>query len=340
MDRCLVSVVVPVFHVEQQVFLNCVRSLLGQTEKCLEIILVFDGTKELYQEILKNPLFEDERLKLVEIAHGGVSKARNEGILLAKGEWIFFADADDYVMEDGIEKLLLGASRGADLVVGDYFIKRLGKLAEHSYKNEVLWIFEDGKPGFLEEILNPQTGLGFCWGKLFRRECLLTHQLWFEESLQMAEDAEFMLRFAIEARGIHYLPYAMYVYQVTPDSAVRGFRKGYAQQYEKAMNCIHCTIEKSRYGGMLEKAFATCVLYHLLLITVNYSFHPEQKKARKQLISDYRELVRRPLFAEALQKGKAGRFTLTRRISVWMIRLHLWNGVYWIAEFRNRQRKG
>lgn len=338
--ECLVSVIVPVFHVERQVFFSCIRSLVSQTEKRLEILLVFDGTMELYEDLLKDPLFEDQRLKLLGKVHGGVSKARNEGIAAAKGQWLFFADADDCLKEDAIEQLLLGASKEADLVMGDYFLKYPKKCVKHSYKKEELWIFQERKKELLEDLLNPQTGLGFCWGKLFRRACLLVHQLYFEEKLQMGEDVQFVLRFAIKASGIHYLPKALYIYRMTPDSAVRGFRKDYVEQYEKAMSSIFHTISKSEYGMMLGEAYETCVLYHFLLITVNYSFHPGQKKNRKQMIADYQALYKMPLFHEAILKGNAGRFSLTRRITVWMIRLHFWNGIYWIAGFRHRQRKG
>lgn len=337
MDNCFVSVIVPVYYADHHVFLNCIRSIAGQTEKQIEIIVVFDGTRMFYEEILKDPIFLDERLKLEEIEHKGVSAARNRGIELAKGQWILFADADDRLPNKAIELLLKGASGKTDLVIGDYFIKTSDTMSAHSYKKEEIRFFLGNKVEFLEDILNPQSGMGFCWGKLYRRDCICTCDLRFNENLEMAEDAEFVLKYAMQAREIYYLPRAVYFYQINPDSAVRRFRPDYAQQYEKAMDCIFHTIADSRYEEQLKEAYQTCVLYHFLLITVNYSFHPEQTKNRKDKIAEYIKLTKKPLYAEAIHKGRSCRFSLSRRVSVWLIRLHFWKAVYAVAWIRHKQ---
>lgn len=339
MNECLVSVIVPVYHVDKQVFLACLRSILGQTEKKIEVIVVFDGTKPFFEDILEDPLFHDIRLQVLEKEHGGVSAARNSGIARAKGQWIFFVDADDCLADEAIACLLAGASNQTDLVIGDYSIEYPNETVVHSYKKDVFRISSENKMEFLEDILNPQTGMGFCWGKLYRRKFIRTHGLRFQESLEVAEDAQFVLQYALKAEEICYLPCRIYVYQINPDSAVRRFRADYADQYEKSMRCIFHTIKKAGYESRLRKAYDTCVLYHFLLITVNYSFHPGQKKSRRQLIKNYKKLTKMPLYAEAVHRGRAGRFSLTRRFTVYLIRLHFWNGVYLAAWIRHRQLK-
>lgn len=339
MDKCLVSVIIPVYHVNKQVFLNCIRSLIGQTEKKIEIIVVFDGTKRVYEDILNDPIFGDARLRMIDQAHRGVSAARNRGLDEAVGEWIFFADADDCLSHDAIEHLLEGTFTQADFVIGDYSIKYPQNTVAHSYKKEAFQISLENKLEFLEDILNPQSGMGFCWGKLYRRDCICGHKLRFQESLEVAEDAEFVLQYALQAKTIYYLPGTVYFYQMNPFSAVRKFREDYADQYEKSMQCILHTIMENGYEAQLKQAFETCVLYHFLLITVNYSFHPGQKKGKKQQIADYKKLTKLPLYAEAIHKGNSRRFSLTRRITVYLIRLHFWEGVYAVAWIRHKQLK-
>lgn len=337
MDKCLVSVIVPVYHVDHQVFLNCIRSIAGQTEKRLELLLVFDGTRTLYEDILEEPVFGDARLRLIDKEHGGVSAARNAGIEQATGKWILFADADDCLENHAVECLLKGEGEQTDLIIGDYSVKYPQKTVPHFYKKKVFQITSKNKAEFLEDILNPQTGMGFCWAKLYRRDILLENRLRFREDLQVAEDAEFVIRYALPAREIRYLPFQIYVYQMNPYSAVRRFRPDGEKQYEKSMRCIFHTVKNSGYGDRLQNAYETCVLYHFLLLTVNYSFHPGQKKSRKQLLKEYRKLAEKPLYAEAIRKGNSGGFSLSRRITVGMLRLHFWNGIYGVAWFRHKQ---
>lgn len=339
MDKCLVSVIVPVYYVDKQVFLACIRSITKQTERKIEILLVFDGTGADYEDILSDKVFQDDRLRIISKEHEGVSAARNRGLDQAEGQWVFFADADDCLAEDAIQRLLKGVRKETDLIIGDYYIKYPKETIVHSYKNEEFRIFHGNKVEFLEDILNPQTGMGFCWGKLYRRDCLNTWHIRFKESLEVAEDAEFVLQYVLRAREIRYLPCNIYFYQTNQDSAVRKFRTDYAGRYEKSMQCIFHTIRKAGYGIRLKEAYETCVLYHLLLITVNYSFHPMQKKSRKQKMKEYKELTEMPLYAEAIRKGDAGRFSLSRRITVWLIRLHLWRGVCVVSWIRHRQLK-
>lgn len=341
MEDVLVSVAVPVYRVEKQLFLDCVGSLTGQTEERLEILLIFDGTMPLYEDILSEPVFQDARVQAVGCGHAGVSAARNEGIRRARGKWLMFVDADDCLTGDAVERLVREAERRpqTDLAVGDYRICYPRGTKDHAYKKQAAWFEGEQKMDFLRDVLNPQTGMGFCWAKLYRRSCLEKNEIRFREELEVAEDAEFVLKFAMRARGVCYEPCPAYLYRINENSAVRKFRADYAKRYETAMLCIRGVIQSAGYEEQLQTAYETCVLYHLLLVTVNFSFHPKQKKGVRRQILEYNELTKSPLYAEALRMGDARRFSLSRRLSVLLIRLHCWPGVYLAAWLRHRQLK-
>ncbi len=341
MDGILVSAVVPVYQVDRQVFRACVESLTGQTEHRIEILLVFDGTMALYEDMLGLPPFQDARVRAVGREHAGASAARNAGIAQAKGEWILFADADDCLDADAVKELLAltDACPQADLAVGDYRIRYPRGVQTHAYRSEAAQFLGAEKTELLRDVLNPQTGLGFCWGKLYRTELLRERGIFFCEELVVAEDAEFVLKAAMGARGVCYLPKALYTYQVNPDSAVRKFREDYPDRYEKAMRRIRADIRDAGLERELLGAYETCVLYHLLLVTVNFSFHPKQDKSARAQIAAYKKLAAKPMYREALQKGDAGQFSLSRRISVRLIRMRLWPGIYAVARIRHRQLK-
>ena len=100
----LISVIVPVYNVEQYVE-TCVRSIINQTYKNLEIILVDDGSTDCSGKICDDMARQDERIRVIHKVNGGLSDARNVGIDHATGKLITFVDSDDYLREKMIEKL-------------------------------------------------------------------------------------------------------------------------------------------------------------------------------------------------------------------------------------------
>ena len=100
----LISVVVPIYNVENYIK-KCVDSILSQTYKNLEIILVDDGSPDRCGEICDKWTKKDNRIKVIHKENGGLSDARNSGIEIAKGDYLSFIDSDDYVNKDFIKIL-------------------------------------------------------------------------------------------------------------------------------------------------------------------------------------------------------------------------------------------
>lgn len=101
----LISVIVPIYNVEKYLA-RCVDSIVNQTYKNLEIILVNDGSPDLCHQMCDDYAEKDSRIKVVHKKNGGLSDARNAGMAVAKGEYISFIDSDDYVSDDFFECLL------------------------------------------------------------------------------------------------------------------------------------------------------------------------------------------------------------------------------------------
>jgi len=105
MTESLVSVVIPVYNVER--FLRpCVDSVLGQTFQCLEIILVNDGSTDGSPAICDEYAAADPRIRVIHQENRGLSCARNRGLDVAQGEYVYFLDSDDRITENAIQKLL------------------------------------------------------------------------------------------------------------------------------------------------------------------------------------------------------------------------------------------
>ena len=116
----LVSIVVPVYNVESYID-KCIESLVNQSLKHIEIILVDDGSTDKSGHICDKYALSDNRIRVIHKINGGLSDARNEGIKVAKGKYISFVDSDDWISINMIESLYnLAESNDADIVQCDY----------------------------------------------------------------------------------------------------------------------------------------------------------------------------------------------------------------------------
>ena len=115
-----VSVIVPVYKVEKYLK-KCIDSILNQTYRDLEVILVDDGSPDQCGTICDRYGREDSRVHVIHKENGGLSDARNTGVERASGEYILFVDSDDYIEPELVEKTVKAAEKtGCDLVMFDY----------------------------------------------------------------------------------------------------------------------------------------------------------------------------------------------------------------------------
>lgn len=333
-----VSIVIPVYEVEVQLLERCLDSIHKQKECDVEVLVVCDMPGERYQELIQKYQRAGLQVHMEEQDHQGVSAARNRGLRMAKGQWISFVDADDWLEEHALSCLLDAATaHDADFVMGEHQMEYGNKTQSHSYLSQKTIFQGDRKSQFEKDVLKPQTGAGFVWGKLFRRSFLERCNLQLNEGLAAAEDAEFLFRAACEASTIVYITDLCYHYWFNPASAVRKYRSDYADRYIASMNALKADIEARPSKSYCMKTYYNCVLYHLLLIVVNDSFHPENPKNSKEKRSAFHRLCSLPIFKEALKHIQLSDFSKTRQITLICVKLHFYFALQMIAGIRHRQ---
>ncbi len=117
----LISIIVPVYNVEQYLE-KCVKSIIRQTYKNIEIILIDDGATDSSGKICDKLKLKDNRIKVIHKENGGLSDARNAGLKVAKGEYIGFVDSDDYIKEDMFETLYnLNKKYNSEISIVSYY---------------------------------------------------------------------------------------------------------------------------------------------------------------------------------------------------------------------------
>ncbi|MEI5907738.1 glycosyltransferase family 2 protein [Bacillus spongiae] len=173
MNNLMVSVVVPIYKVEKYIH-RCINSLINQSYKQLEIILVNDGSPDNCGEIVDEYARKDERIKALHKQNGGLSDARNYGMKYVTGGYTIFVDSDDWLEEKMIEELVRCSHElKADLVQSAFY---------YSYEDALLFdnrnysitsdpLIMNNKEAMLELVKNEKVK-NFAWGKLYKTEMI------------------------------------------------------------------------------------------------------------------------------------------------------------------------
>ena len=163
----LISIIVPVYNVEKYIE-KCIDSIINQTYKNLEIILVDDGSKDNSGKICDEYSKKDSRIKVIHKVNGGLSDARNHGLQIATGDYIGFVDSDDYIAEDMFETLYnLSEEKNADISIVSFYEYYNGKLiGVRDSKEEIIM----NKIEAIKELLIDNRIQSYAWNKLFKKE--------------------------------------------------------------------------------------------------------------------------------------------------------------------------
>lgn len=214
MDIANVSVVVPVYNAEE--YLNrCVDSLLKQTLKEIEIILVDDGSTDSSSQICDEYAKNNSNIKVLHLENGGPARARNKGIEIATGEYIGFADSDDYCHPEQFEKLYQNAKdNNSDIAMCSFFVDSVKGLEPIIIPFKPLYnsnaeIKNDVIKCFYGEYVH---GLNSLWIKIFRRSLLNDNNIRMDETLKRAEDMWFVFDVLKVSNVFSYINDNLYYY--------------------------------------------------------------------------------------------------------------------------------
>lgn len=210
----MITIIVPVYNVE--IYLRkCIDSVIGQTYKNLQIILVDDGSTDLSGKICDDYALSDKRIQVIHKENGGLVSARKAGTVQAKGEFVLNIDSDDWVENDYIEKLVNAQiSSQADIVACDLFMD-IGECSNRIKNYFSVGIYETANivdrlvysGNFFEYGIQPHLVT-----KLIKRDILLKHQKNVDQGISAGEDAAVIYPCVLEADNIYIADICGYHY--------------------------------------------------------------------------------------------------------------------------------
>lgn len=244
-----ISVIIPIYKVEKYLK-RCVESVRKQTLTDLEIILVDDGSPDNCPRICDEYLRKDSRIKVIHKQNGGLASARNAGMNIATGNYLFFLDSDDWLELDGMQRLYETAEKyQVDFVRyrairtgwpgmeenAPCMVEEIRELQQGLYEKDR--IIKEIYPRLLATSQLTMGAVVGAWGSLYRTDFLRKNQLSFYEEVKFSEDLIFSANVVRAANSFYFINTpCVYHYFYNPNSISKSFREG---RWDSCKSLIH-----------------------------------------------------------------------------------------------------
>lgn len=219
------SIIVPVYNVERYIR-PCLESIYRQNldDTDFEVIIINDGTKDRSMEVIADLISLHDNITVINQENQGLSVVRNNGIALAKGEYVLMPDSDDLLIDNSLPKLLeVALNTKADLVVADFYNMAHEDIEQAKARPPQRKVFDykvkTGEELFLED-LNPYQC--YVWRTLFRREFLLENHLKFVPGIYI-QDVPFTHECYLKAKKCIRTSWLLNIYRLGHESATSSF---------------------------------------------------------------------------------------------------------------------
>lgn len=291
MSKRLVSIIIPVYNVEQYID-RCIDSICRQTYKNIEIIIVNDGSTDNSSKILDAYADKDSRIRVLNKINGGLSSARNLGIKKCNGEYVFFVDGDDFIADNLIEHFLIVAEKtDADYVCSESFSfvdgdddktqKIINRMGHDSPRYRIV----DRKEALLRLFYQKPSFTG-AYLKLYRKN--LFDNIEFPEA-RYFEDLATTYKFMQAANVIAFVKDKYYAYRIRSNSIMN-------QKFnERKMDCIWISKQMEQdflYADESIKNAVFCSIFRInRIIYAQTPFQSDYSKNIYVYISKYRKSV-------------------------------------------------
>ena len=281
MDKCLISIVVPVFNTEQYIY-RCVNSILEQTYKNIEIILIDDGSRDGSGIICDQLAEANDTITVIHKKNEGLGVARNTGIKNASGKYITFIDSDDYISVDHINNLINAlvinkadaCYGGHTKVNGNDEVRYLNALSGESFEGDAL-IKEIiprmcGQTGSRDDCIQMSVCMAMYSLDLIRREGIR----FVSERQFVSEDLIFNLDYISHSKKVCFSSDTGYFYWFNDTSLSHSYLP---DRFEKSKVMLHEVSSKTKELGIYDECEQRII--NSLLVNTRVSLQSEQKQS-------------------------------------------------------------
>lgn len=251
MTKIKVSIIVPIYNAEKTIK-RCLDSIINQTYKDLEILLINDGSKDNSLEIIKK--YKDKRIKIIDKKNEGVAKTRNLGIKKASGQYIMFIDNDDYIDKEYVQNYVENIDNN-DVIMGGY--KRVSS-------KKVLFQYS------LKQSLWSRYIVMAPWAKLYNKKFLIDNDINFFD-YKIGEDVYFNFLVLLKTNKIKTIPTTSYNWFYNDESVSNTVQKGLNTSVDITKLLNELVSIKGFYSNQLNIYYINRYITWYLLFSGRYS---------------------------------------------------------------------
>lgn len=225
-----VSIIIPVYNTNERMIKRCFDSLVNQTFRQIEIIIVDDGSFEKTSRFCDELILTDSRAQVVHQENAGLSAARNTGFKKSSGKWVMFVDSDDWIEADCIQSMLnAGVNANAQVVLSSWYKDfRSGSQIRGRLNDRTCCYDEIACIRLQEGLFDWSNNYSDVWAKLFDSGYLRKNELHHNETILVgSESLEFNLRVFENLRAAAYVDQPFYHYSYNPGSVSTVYSERY-----------------------------------------------------------------------------------------------------------------
>lgn len=284
------SVIVPIYNVENYLE-KCIESIITQNFSDFELILVDDGSTDKSGEICDS-YSNREKIRVIHKKNGGLSSARNAGILKAQGEWCVFVDSDDYIGDKNFLSKLHERSINKDVVIygSSHFIDGTDNIIRHKCtKLEKINSLNNS----IEQLkyLNSTNNVSVSAGThAVRRKFIEDNRLMFDENVKVDEDIDWFFRIMLSSPRISALDGNQYFYRIRQNSLSRKIKDGFWKYRYNAIKLSEKYINESNCDIKLKNELLRYLAYQYLILLLDAAISPKNNNNDTIMYSQINEL--------------------------------------------------
>ena len=314
----LFSVIVPIYNIEKYLC-RCIESVLAQSFNDYELILVDDGSPDNCPAICDSYAKKDERIKVIHKKNGGLVSARQAGISIASGEYIFHLDGDDAICEDALESAakIIGEVH-PDIVSFSYRYCINGKVGDvvDDLVEEGLYNKSDIEEKIYPKLLSDENMkhlFYFLWGKAIKRELATKHQLNVNRAIALGEDLSCIVPCFLEADTAYMSRKVVYLYTIRNDSLTTNFKTSQITQISDVIIGLRALNMKKPTDFEEQISRYSCFMCFAILASAAEGGHFKS-------LAEIKKIILSSLHKEEIKKARFSKITLKTRISVFLMK--------------------
>lgn len=342
-----ISVIVPVYNVEPYLR-QCLDSIISQTYRNLEILLIDDGSPDDCGRICDEYAEKDGRIRVIHKKNAGVHAAWNDGLNASTSDWIAFVDSDDWLDLDYFQKLLEAPQADAADVIqssGYYWEESRGQIVRWAFLESFVAKSQEERDKLkILALLRPNDprtkgAIGYIWGKLFRSSLLHKEGFHFDAQIRTGMMGDLLFTWDVfeKASVISGVVTCGYHYRITQGSGTFKFDPNRAKAQEYIEKQFYDRVNIPGTSELLRRAVESRCLRDIVHNLQHCYFHPDNPAGKKEIAAGIKEMKEMPYYKTAIMARnnpynniKLQAFQLALRLPwVWPLRVmvDIWNTV-------------